>query len=408
MLNILLISKMKYISRNIYLTKIQPFINKDLIKVFTGQRRVGKSYILYQLMDIVKVENPKADIIYINKELNEFSAINNSDDLYGYIKSKSNKNKFCYLFIDEIQEITQFEKALRSLLAEDNYDIYCTGNNASMLSGDISTYLTGRYIEINIHSLAYSEFLQFHKLFKGKDSFQQYMKYGGMPYLIHLTFEDQIINEYLSSIYSTILLKDIVKRYNIRNVYLLEKLVEFLSNNIGSIFSAKKISDFLKSQKINLSVKVILEYLSHLEDAFFISKVKRMDIEGKKIFEIGEKIYFEDIGLRNVLNPYNPKDIGKILENLVYHHLKVYGWDVRIGVSGEKEIDFIGTKDSQKIYIQVVYQIPDEKTHKREFGNLLQIHDNYQKYVITLDDFAEGDYRGIKYINAIEFLSVKL
>jgi len=399
---------MDYISRDTYIEKIKPFINKSLIKIFTGQRRVGKSFILYQIIDIIKLNTPLANIIYINKELKEFSDIKDSDTLYNYIKNKSRNNTLNYVFIDEIQEIIEFEKALRSLLAEGECDIYCTGSNASLLSGDLATLLTGRYIEINIHSLTYIEFLNFHKLDKGKESLIKYLKYGGMPYLIHLPLSDQVTNEYLINIYNTVLLKDIVKRFNIRNVYLLEKLVEYLANNIGSIFSAKKISDFLKSQKINLSTKVILEYLSYLEHAFFIYKVKRSDIEGKKIFEIGEKIFFEDIGIRNIINPYNPKDIGDLLENAVFHHLIVFGWTVYIGYEGEKEIDFIATKGNNRMYIQVAYQIPDKKTHQREFGNLLLIPDNFRKIVISLDDFAEGNYKGIEYINAIEFLSAGL
>jgi uncharacterized protein len=392
-----------YIRRPIYLNQIKPFIDKDIIKVVVGQRRVGKSYLLFQIMDEVKKKNKIVNIIYINKELNEFDEIKNHQDLLRYIK-KNTKTKKNYVFIDEIQDIENFEKALRSLKAEGKYDIYCTGSNANLLSSELATYLSGRYIEIKVFSLSYTEFLQFHKLEENSDSFLKYIKYGGLPYLINLELNDEIVYHYLKSIYNTILLKDVVDRYNIRNVSFLENLVSYLADNTGSLVSAKKISDFLKSQKINISPNIVLDYLSFLVNAFFVFKVSRSDVQGKKIFEINDKYYFEDLGLRHSLIGYKQMDINKILENLVFLHLQILGYKVTVGQLKEKEIDFICVKENKKIYIQVAYLITEENKD-REFNNLLEIKDNYPKMVISTDKFIDvGEYKGIKHLNMRDFL----
>lgn len=394
----------KIIKRQSYLNKIIPFIDKQIIKAFTGQRRVGKSYILLQIIDIVKKNNPKSNYIYINKELHKFSHIRNHEDLIKYVEQNTITNKKTYLFIDEIQDIIDFEKALRNFFAEEKYDIYITGSNAKMLSGDLATYLSGRYIEFKINSLSFNEFIEFHKLEPDNKSLLKYIKYGGLPFLKNLQLEDEIVYGYLKNIYNTIILKDIVERYKIRNFFLLENLIGYLSDNFGTILSAKKISDYLKSQKLNFSVKVILQYLSYLQDAFFISKVRRFDIQGKKIFEIGDKFYFEDIGIRNSIIRYKIRDISKILENLIYNHLCFWGYDVFVGVNKTTEIDFIAKKGDEKIYIQVAYQINSEETHKREFGNLIKINDNHKKIVVTMDEFADSNYEGIQHFYILDFL----
>ena len=311
----------KYITRQNYLDRIKPYIGKDIIKVITGQRRVGKSYLLFQIMDIITASDPEAQIIYINKELYKFDFIDNYKALLEYIKEKAGGKKNRYVFIDEIQDIDQFEKALRSLFAEGGYDIYCTGSNAGLLSGELATYLSGRYVEIKVFCLSYIEFLDFHKLQNNSGTFLKYIKYGGLPYLINLKLEDDIVYDYLKNIYNTILFKDVVKRHRIRNIAFLERLTIYLAHNAGSLVSAKKISDFLKSQKTNISPNVVLNYLSHLESAFFIFKVLRSEIAGKKIFEIGEKYYFEDLGLRHTIIGYRQTDIGKILERVKRRNL---------------------------------------------------------------------------------------
>lgn len=394
-----------YTKRPIYINKIKPYIDKDIIKVIIGQRRVGKSYLLFQIMDEVLKKNNKANIIYINKELTEFDNIKNYQDLLSHIKNKEISQKKNYIFIDEIQDIEKFEKALRSLKAKGQYDIYCTGSNANLLSSELATYLSGRYIEIKVFSLSYEEFLTFHKLTESKDSFLKYIKYGGLPYLINLDLNDDVVYGYLKSIYNTILLKDVVARYKIRNVSFLENLVDYLADNTGSLVSAKKISDFLKSQKINISPNIILDYLSFLANAFFVFKVSRSDIQGKKIFEINDKYYFEDLGLRHSIVSYKQIDINKILENLVFLHLQILGYQTTIGQLKNKEIDFVCEKHGQKTYIQVAYLVTPEN-QAREFDNLLAIKNNYPKIVISMDEIIDkSEYQGIKHINIRDFLS---
>jgi len=388
-----------------YLNSIKPFIGKQIIKVLTGQRRTGKSYLMLQIIDFIKQNNAEANIISINKEEFEFDFIKNYNDLYNYVKEKSKETKN-YLFIDEIQEITEFEKAIRSLLHTGNYDIYCTGSNANMLSSDLATVLSGRYVEFNIHSLSYLEFLQFHHKENTEQSLQTYLKRGGLPFLIHLPDDDKTIFEYLKNISNTIFFKDIVSRFNIRNVSFLSDLTKYLANNCGSLFSANSIEKYLKSQKIKVSYDIILNYLDYLEKAYFIHRVKREDISGKKIFEIGEKVYFEDIGLRNSMVGYNLNDIHKIMENAVYLHLKTNNYEINIGVNKQMEIDFVGTKNNEKIYVQVAYLLNDTKTIEREFGNLLKIEDNYSKILVSMNNMETlNTYKGIKNVTLREFLS---
>ncbi len=394
----------EYITRQHYIDRIKPYIGKDIIKVITGQRRVGKSYLLFQIMDVVTASDPEAQIIFINKELYEFDFIDNYKALLAYIKDKVKGKKNCYVFIDEIQDIDQFEKALRSLSAEGGYDIYCAGSNAGLLSGDLATYLSGRYIEIKVFCLSYIEFLEFHKLQNNPDAFLKYIKYGGLPYLFNLKLEDDVVYDYLKNIYNTILFKDVVKRHRIRNIAFLERLTIYLADNAGSLVSAKKISDFLKSQKTNISPNVVLNYLSHLESAFFILKVQRSEIAGKKIFEIGEKYYFEDLGLRHTIVGYQQADIGRILENLVFIHLKRSGYYITVGRIGGKEIDFACEKKGERLYVQVAYMITDQKVHDREFGNLLEIKDNFTKIVVSMDEMTGGKFKGIRHVNIRDFL----
>jgi len=401
---------MKYIERPHYTEKIKPFIDKNIIKVITGQRRVGKSYLLYQLMDFIQAGNPQANIIYINRELEEFTYLKSDIELMDYLKSKLDSAQSNYLFIDEVQEIESFQKALRSLLAKNQCDIFCTGSNARILAGDLATYLAGRYIEFDIHSLSFKEFLLFHQLESNIDSLMKYLTYGGMPYLSNIGLHDKLPFEYLKNVYSTILLKDVVARAGIRNVTFLENLVVYLADNIGNLFSAANISKYLKSQLIALTPQLTINYLKALTNAYFIHKVPRAEVGGLKIFEIGEKYYFEDIGLRNTIRGINIKaDIHKLMENAVFLHLIACGYRVYVGKSNNHEIDFMAQKDGQKIYIQVARQLIEQETAKREFGNLLEIKDNFPKYVITFNDPIIGNiYRGIIQSNLLDFLSMNL
>ncbi|MBN1767700.1 MAG: ATP-binding protein [Prolixibacteraceae bacterium] len=393
-----------YIERPLYIDRIKPFIGKSLIKVLVGQRRVGKSYLLMQLRDLINKQSPNTHIVYINKELYEFSKIQNSDNLFSYLKENVKENGKVALFIDEIQDIESFEVVLRDLVTRGNYDIYCTGSNANLLSGELATFLSGRYIEIKVFGLSYAEFLMFYNLQESVASFQSYLKFGGLPYLVNLDNDIQIAYEYLTSIYNTILLKDVVARFKVRNVKFLENLVAFLADNMGSIVSSKKISDYLKSQKINISPQVVIDYLGYLETSFLVFKVKRTGIEGKKIYEIGEKYFFEDIGIRNAIVGYKANDIHKVLENVVYLHLLMAGYSVTVGQEGNKEIDFIAQKSGEKIYVQVAYLLSNEETVNREYGNLLEISDNYPKYVVTMDELSEtSTYKGVKRMHVKDF-----
>lgn len=394
----------KLYKRDSYVSHIIPFMKKSIIKVLTGQRRVGKSYLLFQLIEQILLDEPEANIIYINKEDMEFDFIQDAKGLNDYVVSKIQSKGMNYIFIDEIQDVADFEKALRSLLLNENNDIYITGSNARMLSGELATLLSGRYIEFSIYSLSYPEFLKFHNLNDSESNLSLFSRFGGLPYLINLPLEEDIVSEYLKNIFSTILFRDIVSRYNLRNTNILEKLVQFLADNTGSIFSAKSISDFLKSQNTNISSNQIQTYVSYLTNAFLVHKVDRYDMIGKRIFAIGEKYYFENLGLRNVIVGFKPQDAGKILENLVYNHLLFMGFKIKIGVLGANEIDFICEKRTEKVYIQVALKLSEETTIQREFGNLLKIPDNYPKMVITNDRFNGNSFEGIKHMHIGDFL----
>ena len=394
---------MKYIKRDRYLQKLIPFINKQIIKVIVGQRRVGKSCFLKQVADFILSENASANIIFIDKELYDFHFINTAEDLINYVnKQSSARNNI--LIIDEVQEIKEYERAIRHFFSKD-YDIYLSGSNSELLSGDLATMLSGRYIQIMIHPLTYLEFCAFHTLENNKKALDLYFHYGGMPYLRNLTLKDEIVFTYLKNLYQTILLKDVVSRYRIKNVDLLERLVLFLADNTGSIVSAKKINDFLKSQRVNISNSVVINYLNFMDSAFFINKTRRYDLRGKRFLEIGEKYYFSDTGIRNALVGYRPHDINKVLENVVYAHLRANDYDVTVAKLYDYEIDFIAKKNQDIIYIQVAYMLLNETTINREFGNLQKIKDNYPKFVITMDEQQFDAYNGITHYHIRDFLS---
>lgn len=394
--------------RNRYIERIKPFMRKSIVKVLTGHRRAGKSFIFFQLMNLICNEEPEANIIYINKEDISFADLKTAKDLNDFVLSNSVKNKMNYIFVDEIQEIVDFRIAIRSLALDENNDIYVTGSNSEVFSTDLANMLGGRYIEFTIYSLSYMEFIDFMDLPNDDTTLEKYIHFGGLPYIIHLPLEEDIIMEYNNNIYSTIILKDVINRKKIRNTVFLEQLVAFLAGNIGNIFSAKSISDFLKSQHIDVSSTVVSDYAQALSDAYIVHKVGRYDIAGKKIFERGDKYYFENMGIRNAIAGYKPQDRGMRLENLVYNHLVYCGYDVKVGCLGQQEIDFVCRRKGETLYVQVAAELSKQDTIEREFGNLLAIKDNYPKIVVSGEKTFENTYDGVEHIYIRDFLSSTL
>ena len=394
------------IIRQDYLDKISKYLGKEMIIVLTGQRRVGKSYLLKQFYQ-EKIKESNANIIFIDKEKREFDFIKNYQDLNDYIESKLVKNKHNYILIDEIQDVDEFERSIRSYRTEESTDIIITGSNARMLSGELSTIIGGRYKEIYVQPLSYAEFLTFHSLDDNDDSLTQYINLGGMPGLNKIGLHEDDVREYQKDIYNTVLLKDVIMRNNIRNVNFLENLVTYLADNTDKIISANNISKYMKSNGENISTSVILNYLNYLSEAYIINKVNRYDVHGKRLFDSNEKYYFEDNGIRNAIaGGTREGDIEKVIENVVYHNLLRLGYEVYVGQLQSSEIDFVCTKSNgEKIYVQVSYLIVNDETRQREFGNLMKIQDNYPKYVISMTPLiVNNDYDGIKHIHLRNFL----
>lgn len=396
---------MEIIDRPIYTNQIRPYIGRNIIKVLTGQRRVGKSFILKKIEEEVRATDAEANVITINLEDFAFAHITDAQALHSEIAARVKPEKKNYIFLDEIQEVNDFDKVVRSLIMDENNDVYVTGSNSTMLSSEIATRLAGRSIEIRVHPLSYVEFMEFHKRGDSDETLQLYLQYGGLPYLKNLP-DRETWREYLNSVTSAIVYRDVVSRNALRNNDFLQRLLNFLSDNIGRLFTAKKISDYLKSQQMKVNVASVQTYVDYIERAYILNKVSRWDIEGKRYFEIGEKIYFEDMGIRNAIVGYRPQDIGGIIENVVYNHLRIMGYEVKIGSLGQgKEIDFIADKNGERKYIQVATTIMSEETAEREFGNLELVDDNYEKIVVTFNDSFPNTRNGIKAMGLREFLT---
>lgn len=398
------------IIRALYLDKIRPFIGKPVIKVLTGIRRCGKSTLMLQLIEELYHKGIKPEqVIYINKELFEFDEIRNYKDLHNFVSSKSPTPKIkYYLFVDEVQEIYEWERAINSLLALKNYDIYITGSNASLWSSELATLLSGRYVEFKMFTLTFSEFKQLisenKKLPQDEDSFNAFLKYGGFPGIHILDWDENAIRQYLQSVYSTILLKDVVVRYNIRDAALLERIVMFLADNCGNITSSKNINDFLKSQRWKVSVDTVQNYIHYCINALLIEKVRRFDLKGKRILEILEKYYVSDMGLRYAVAGYLSEAISGQLENVVLLDLLAHGYQVYIGKQYEKEIDFIAQRGNDKLYIQVCTTLTDSKVIDKEYNSLEAVDDHFPKYVLSLDKGFETSRKGIRWMNIKDFL----
>ncbi len=398
---------MSAILRQSYLEKIERYLGKDTIIILTGQRRIGKSYIMRLFRDKVN-KDERANIIFVDKEKHEFDDIKTYQDLNAYIDARRDKEKTNYILVDEIQDIEDFEKSVRSYYEEPDIELVITGSNSKMLSSDLSTLIGGRYKEIYIQALSYGEFMLFHQLTDSDDTLAKYIQFGGLPGLVKMGLDEQDAREYQTDVYHTVLLKDVIMRNKIRNVPFLENLVRFLADNAGKIISANSIAKYMKSQGDSVTSTVIINYTKFLCDAYLLHKVNRYDIHGKKLFESNDKFYFEDNGLRNTLAGGSREgDIEKVIENIVYNHLKRLGYEVTVGQLQASEIDFVCNKPKgQRIYVQASYIIADEATREREFGNLRVIKDNYPKYVISMTPLvSRQDSDGITHLHLRRFLT---
>ena len=399
------------LKRNEYIEKIVPFIDKDVIKVLTGIRRSGKSVMLKLLMEELKNRGINENqFIYINFENLKYRNLKNYERLYDFILNKvDDKYKSYYVFLDEIQEVEEWERCVNSLRVDEElrFDIYITGSNAKLLSGELSTYLAGRYIEFIVYPFSFKEFFEIiqekNQEIKVKEAFQKYVKFGGMPFLHNLDYNFEASMQYLQDLYASIILKDITQRNNIRDTDLLERIINYVIMNIGNTFSATSISKFFKSENRKVATETILNYIKACEEAFLIYRVARNDLLGKKILNVNEKYYIADHGIREAIMENNQKNINQVLENIVYFEMLRRGYNVKIGKVDNLEIDFVCKKNDETIYIQVSYLLASEDTKEREFSVLENIKDNYPKYVLSMDEF-DMSRNGIKHVNLIEFL----
>ena len=397
------------INRELYMSRIRPFIGNDLIKVITGIRRSGKSVMLNLIQrELVTSGVNKNQFVSINFENMSNSHLCFAEMLHKEITQRVNKiSGKAYLFFYEIQEVLGWEKFINSFRVEFDCDIYITGSNAKLLSGEPATYLAGRYVEFVIYPFSFGEFSDlYHTVFPDSDSrsiFTRYLSDGGMPYLSNLRYAEQPSRQYLQDLYNSVVLKDIVKRNKIRDVDLLERILAYITVNVGTTFSATAISKYLKSEGRTVAPETILNYIKACEDAFLFYRVRRQDLQGKKILTMNEKYYIADHGIREAVFGGNMKDINLIFENIVYMELLRRGYKVTVGKAGEKEIDFIAEKQTQKLYVQVAYLLASEETIRREFGAYDAIRDNFPKYVVSYDEF-DMSRDGLKHMNIREFL----
>jgi len=397
------------IKRSSYIDTIFPYFDTPVIKVLTGMRRVGKSTLIVQLIRLLQDKGTDSNaILYINKELLEWDFIKSYMDLYNFIKSFYLSKHYAkrYIFIDEIQEISGWEKAIASIFSESFADITISGSNAHLLASDLATLLSGRYIEFKVYPLTFKEFCAFHQRSNSteKEQFSLFLRYGGLPGIHAFELSDTAVFTYLHGIYSTIVLKDVIQRNEIKDPALLDHVIKYVFDNCGNITSVKRISDYLKTQKLTASVDKVLNYIHYLEKAFLVYEAQRYDIKGLRLLELYSKYYAGDIGLRHGLLGYKDGDINGLLENIVYLELLQRGYSVHIGKFDTMEVDFIAEKQNEKLYIQVCYLLPNEEVIEREFRPLKRIQDSYPKYILTLDEFQAIERNGIKTINLIDFL----
>ncbi len=397
------------IKRELYMKRIRPFIGTELIKVMTGIRRCGKSVML----DLIKEELAESGVsptqfISINFEDMNYAHLQTAKALHDEItKRVADINGKVYLFFDEIQEVKDWEKCINSFRVTLDCDIYITGSNAKLLSGELSTYLGGRYVEFVIYPFSFAEFLELYRPIAPNEpiqkAFRKYLLSGGMPYLANIRYEDAPSKLYLHDLFNSVQLKDIVKRNKIRDVDLLERIISYVIANVGTTFSANSLSKFLKNEQRTVAPETILNYIKYCSDAYLFYQVKREDLQGKQILSSNEKYYIADHGIREAVFGGNMRDINLILENIVYLELLRRGYNMTVGKTGDKEIDFVCEKQGEKLYVQVAYLLASDETIQREFGVYDNIRDNYPKYVVSLDEF-DMSRNGIKHRNIRDFL----
>ncbi len=401
---------METIERPIYLKHLTSLLDRGTIIVIVGQRRVGKSFMLRQLQSWLVANAEEANVLYIDKERHEFNDIASADDLYEYAVANLPEGGRNYLLIDEVQDIRCFEDALRSLQAEERCQIVVTGSNAYMFSSELATRLSGRYVEVPVHSLTYREFLEFHHLEDSDDSLNAYLRVGGLPGLSQFDINDEMqVRDYLQGVYNTIMVRDVIAREEIRNVSFIANLAAFVADNVGKLLSVRNIANAMKSNGGGVSEVSTSTYLNHLCNALIITSTARYDIHGKRLFEQTYKYYFADHGLRNYLCGFNIRGgIEKIMENVVRHHLVAQGFSVTVGILQNGEIDFVATKGGLTAYFQSAYLLGSEETIEREFGSLAKIRDSYPKYVISMDPVAGElpEYPGIRHLRLRDFLKM--
>ena len=400
------------IDRPLYLNKIMPYVGTPFVKILTGVRRCGKSTILKMIMKKLKEERNVVDEQILNYRFDSMEYEDmTTKELYLELKSKILQDKKMYLFLDEIQEIEGWEKVVNTLAADFDVDIYITGSNSRMMSSEISTYLTGRYITFHIYTISFEEYLTFKKSYTTlkdlKQEFSNYVRLGGFPATHLQDYSQDEVYTIVKDIYNSTIFSDIVRRNQIKKIDQLERVVKYTFNNIGNTFSAKSISNYLKAEQRKIDNETVYNYLEKLQKAYILHKCSRYDLQGKAILKTQEKFYLADISLRYSVLGYSVDSVASSLENIVYLELKRRGYDVYIGKMNDKEIDFVATKQNNKIYVQVTQEIKSEKTQKREYDQLLEIRDNYPKYVVMANDFAGGNYEGIKTMNIIDFLLSK-
>ena len=400
------------IERPLYLNKIMPFVDTPFVKILTGVRRCGKSTILKMIQKKLKEEHHITDeqILSYRFDSMEYEDMT-SKELYQELKTKILNTKKTYLFLDEIQEINGWEKVVNTLASDYDVDIYITGSNSRMMSSEISTYLTGRYVTFHIYTLSFDEYLMFKKsystIYDIKQEFNQYVRLGGFPATHLQEYSQDEVYTIVRDIYNSTIFSDIVRRNQVKKIDQLERVVKYTFNNIGNTFSAKSISNYLKSEQRKIDNETVYSYLEKLQKAYILHRCSRYDLQGKSILKTQEKFYLADISLRYAVLGYTIDSVASSLENIVYLELKRRGYDVCIGKYKDKEIDFVATKQNEKIYVQVTQEIKSEKTQKREYEQLLEIKDNYPKYVVLTDDFAGGNYQGIKTMHITDFLLSK-